>query len=45
MDVSEILHFESGAWVPGPASQRRDYSSYADFSDPDGNTWILQEAS
>jgi predicted enzyme related to lactoylglutathione lyase len=41
MDVSEIRHFESGTWVPGPDPQRRDYSSYADFSDPDGNTWVL----
>jgi catechol 2,3-dioxygenase-like lactoylglutathione lyase family enzyme len=43
MDVSEIRHLESGTWVPGPDPQRRDYSSYADFSDPDGNTWVLQE--
>ena len=43
MDVSEIRHFESSTWVPGPDPQRRDYSSYADFSDPDGNTWVLQE--
>lgn len=43
MDVSEIRHFESGTWVPGPDPQRRDYSSYADFSDPDGNIWVLQE--
>ena len=43
MDVSEIRHFEAGTWVPGPDPQRRDYSSYADFSDPDGNTWVLQE--
>ena len=43
MDVSEIRHFELGTWVPGPDPQRRDYSSYADFSDPDGNTWVLQE--
>jgi catechol 2,3-dioxygenase-like lactoylglutathione lyase family enzyme len=43
VDVSEIRHFESGTWVPGPDPQRRDYSSYADFSDPDGNTWVLQE--
>lgn len=43
MDVSEIRHFESGTWVPGPDPQRRDYSSYADFSDPDGNAWVLQE--
>ena len=43
IDVSEIRHFESSTWVPGPDPQRRDYSSYADFSDPDGNTWVLQE--
>jgi hypothetical protein len=31
---------------PLPASyvpERRDYASFADFADPDGNTWILQE--
>jgi catechol 2,3-dioxygenase-like lactoylglutathione lyase family enzyme len=26
-----------------PDPQRADYSSFADFSDPDGNTWVLQE--
>ena len=41
--VSEIRHLESGAWVPGPDPEHRDYGSFADFSDPDGNTWILQE--
>jgi len=44
VDVSEIRHMESGGWVPGPDPQRRDYGSFADFSDPDGNTWVLQEA-
>jgi hypothetical protein len=43
VDVSEIRHLEPGGWVPGPDPERRDYSSFADFSDPDGNTWILQE--
>jgi predicted enzyme related to lactoylglutathione lyase len=43
VDVSEIRHFESGTWVQGPDPERRDYSSYADLSDPDGNTWVLQE--
>ena len=36
--VSEIRHFASGRWGPGPDPQCRDYGSYADFSDPDGNT-------
>jgi hypothetical protein len=30
-------------WAPGPDPERRDYNSIADFGDPDGNTWILQE--
>ena len=33
----------SGGWSDGPDPQRRDYASFADFADPDGNTWTLQE--
>ncbi|HEV8419823.1 MAG TPA: glyoxalase superfamily protein [Actinomycetota bacterium] len=44
VDVSEIRHFESGEWKPGPDPEHRDYGSFADFSDPDGNTWVVQEA-
>jgi catechol 2,3-dioxygenase-like lactoylglutathione lyase family enzyme len=29
--------------VSGPAADRQSYSSFATFSDPDGNTWLLQE--
>jgi catechol 2,3-dioxygenase-like lactoylglutathione lyase family enzyme len=43
VDVSEIRHLEPGGWMPGPDPDRRDYGSFADFSDPDGNGWILQE--
>ena len=32
-----------GAWVPGPAPGRANYMSFAEFSDPDGNLWLLQE--
>jgi len=32
-----------GGWSMGLDPQRRDYASYADFADPDGNTWTLQE--
>ena len=32
-----------GAYEPGPDSQRHDYASLADFTDPDGNTWVIQE--
>jgi catechol 2,3-dioxygenase-like lactoylglutathione lyase family enzyme len=43
VDVSEVRHLESGAWVPGPHPQRANYESFADFADPDGNVWVLQE--
>jgi catechol 2,3-dioxygenase-like lactoylglutathione lyase family enzyme len=29
--------------VSGPAADRQSYSSFASFSDPDGNRWLLQE--
>jgi catechol 2,3-dioxygenase-like lactoylglutathione lyase family enzyme len=29
--------------VGGPDPERRSYGSYASFSDPDGNGWLLQE--
>jgi catechol 2,3-dioxygenase-like lactoylglutathione lyase family enzyme len=46
--VSDIHHKApvedwKGGWEPGPDPQRRDYASFADFADPDGNTWTLQE--
>jgi catechol 2,3-dioxygenase-like lactoylglutathione lyase family enzyme len=33
----------AGGWAVGLDPQRRDYTSFADFADPDGNTWTLQE--
>ena len=42
--VSEIRHMTPSGWQPGPDPERRDYNSFADFSDPDGNTWVLQES-
>jgi catechol 2,3-dioxygenase-like lactoylglutathione lyase family enzyme len=46
IEVSEIRHFdrEKGDWEPGPDPDRSDYNSFADFADPDGNTWVLQES-
>ena len=46
--VSEIRHKTPvGAWdggfAPGVDPARGDYASFADFSDPDGNRWVLQE--
>jgi catechol 2,3-dioxygenase-like lactoylglutathione lyase family enzyme len=42
-DVSEIFHFEEGAQVSGPDPGRSDYGSFLTFSDPDGNSWMVQE--
>jgi catechol 2,3-dioxygenase-like lactoylglutathione lyase family enzyme len=43
IDVSGVRHVEGGEWVPGPHPAHDDYNSFADFRDPDGNTWVLQE--
>jgi catechol 2,3-dioxygenase-like lactoylglutathione lyase family enzyme len=40
--VSEVFHLAGGR-VPGPDPQGRSYQTYASFSDPDGNGWLLQE--
>jgi hypothetical protein len=41
--VGEVQHIVDGAWTPGPNPGRVNYMSFAEFSDPDGNLWLLQE--
>jgi catechol 2,3-dioxygenase-like lactoylglutathione lyase family enzyme len=43
VEASEIFHFAEGNQVPGPDPQRRDYGSFLSFSDPDGNSFMVQE--
>jgi catechol 2,3-dioxygenase-like lactoylglutathione lyase family enzyme len=43
IEVSEPFHRDGGKLVPGLDPERRSYLSYASFSDPDGNSWLLQE--
>jgi len=50
VDVSEVFHFEGDRLVvgtkgrtPGRDPEGRSYLSFASFSDPDGNGWLLQE--
>jgi catechol 2,3-dioxygenase-like lactoylglutathione lyase family enzyme len=44
-DVSEVFHRAGPGKPPigGPDPGRRSYGSFATFSDPDGNGWLLQE--
>lgn len=49
--VSEVFHDAGGVFhhagtakrVAGPAPDHASYASFASFSDPDGNGWLLQE--
>ena len=45
VEVSEAFHFAGfgGQPVPGPAPNGGSYATFATFSDPDGNSWLLQE--
>jgi catechol 2,3-dioxygenase-like lactoylglutathione lyase family enzyme len=43
VDVSEIRHMTPNGWEPGVDPEHGDYGSFADFKDPDGNSWVLQE--
>ena len=40
-EVSEVKHFDGSAWRPGGGG---DWNSFAFFSDPDGNGWVLQQS-
>ena len=41
--VSDPFHFGAEGQAPGLDPDRRSYCSYASFSDPDGNGWLVQE--
>jgi catechol 2,3-dioxygenase-like lactoylglutathione lyase family enzyme len=44
VEVSEVFHRVAGGdRLSGPDPARRSYGSFASFSDPDGNGWLLQE--
>ena len=50
-EVSEVFHDAGGVFhhggtqgrAAGPAPDHQSYGSFASFSDPDGNGWLLQE--
>jgi catechol 2,3-dioxygenase-like lactoylglutathione lyase family enzyme len=51
VEVSEVFHDAGGVFHhagtagrgPGPAPEHRSYGSFVSFSDPDGNSWFIQE--
>jgi catechol 2,3-dioxygenase-like lactoylglutathione lyase family enzyme len=51
IEISELFHDAGGVFhhaggkyrLDGPNPQRQSFASYAAFSDPDGNGWVLQE--
>jgi catechol 2,3-dioxygenase-like lactoylglutathione lyase family enzyme len=48
VDVTDVFHgvafsADGARRLPGPDPERNSYGSYASFSDPDGNEWLLQE--
>ena len=50
VDASEVFHGPGAGFLrditthlPGPDPDGNSYSSFVSFSDPDGNSWVLQE--
>ena len=41
--LDEVRYMGPEGWVLGVDPERRDYATFSGFSDPDGNSWILQE--
>jgi catechol 2,3-dioxygenase-like lactoylglutathione lyase family enzyme len=41
--IGAVRHMGPQGWVDGPHPERDNYQSFADFTDPDGNIWLLQE--
>jgi len=43
VQVGDVRHISDGVWHPGPQPERESYMSFAEFNDPDGNLWVVQE--
>ena len=43
IEVSELFHLGATSFAPGPDPEHGTYRTLATFSDPDGNSWLLQE--
>jgi catechol 2,3-dioxygenase-like lactoylglutathione lyase family enzyme len=45
LEISEVQVFDSGSFRPSREGDALDNNGFAFFSDPDGNTWALQQIS
>jgi hypothetical protein len=43
VEAGPLIHFVEGQPEEGPDPERRDYNTFFEFSDPDGNSWMVQE--
>src|SRR3954470_8509376 len=43
VEISEPRYMTPQGWQPGVEPDHADYATFADFKDPDGNVWVLQE--
>jgi catechol 2,3-dioxygenase-like lactoylglutathione lyase family enzyme len=43
VDVAAVRHMTPQGFVEGVDPAHADYNSFAEFTDPDGNSWVLQE--
>jgi catechol 2,3-dioxygenase-like lactoylglutathione lyase family enzyme len=43
VELTPIRHMTPSGWADGVDPQHTDYNSFTDFTDPDGNSWLVQE--
>jgi catechol 2,3-dioxygenase-like lactoylglutathione lyase family enzyme len=43
VEVTPVRHMTPNGWADGVDQEHTDYNSFAEFSDPDGTLWLLQE--
>jgi catechol 2,3-dioxygenase-like lactoylglutathione lyase family enzyme len=43
VDAGPLVHYVAGQPEEGPDPERRDYNTFFEFRDPDGNGWLVQE--
>jgi catechol 2,3-dioxygenase-like lactoylglutathione lyase family enzyme len=43
VEVSAVRHMTEHGWQDGVDPSHQDFNSFAEFTDPDGNGWVLQE--